>query len=271
MEPKPPEFDCNQNMNIAKLPEMWQADLLQAYLSASHRTLLFDYDGTLAPFVNDPNMAIPTLELKTLLMQLVDDNKNQVVIISGRGKDSIGEWFKDIPITLVVEHGGFIRLAGQDNWEATKNSDNSWKPQILNIFEQATSDITGSSVEHKTNSLVWHYRAADNLVLAQSYKANLITLLQPTAQVSNLKIEQGSMIIEVRPSGIDKGQTAIEYSKGSDFIFAIGDDMTDEAMFKALPDDAWTIKVRPGETAANYYIQDIPDVYKLLQKLVDQA
>lgn len=271
MEPKPPEFDYNQNMNITKLPEIWQADLLRAYLSASHRTLLFDYDGTLAPFVNDPNMAIPTPELKTLLIQLVDDNKNKVVIISGRGKDSIGEWFKDIPITLVVEHGGFVRLAGQDNWEATKDSNNSWKPQILSIFEQVVSDVAGSSVEHKTNSLVWHYRAADNLELAQSYKENLIALLQPIVQDSNLKIEQSSMTIEVRPKGIDKGQIAVEYSDGADFIFAIGDDTTDEDMFKALPKDTWTVKVRSDETAARFQVQGIPDVYKLLQKLVDQA
>jgi len=78
------------------------------------------------------------------------------------------------------------------------------------------------------------------------------------------------MIIEVRPKGIDKGQIAIEYSEGADFVLAIGDDTTDEAMFEALPNNAWTIKVRPGETAARFQVQDVPDVYRLLRKLIDQ-
>lgn len=247
----------------------WYDDLVEAYLSASNRSILLDYDGTLSPFVDNPDEALPSDRLIKQLKTLSNDKRNNIVIISGRSKYSIGEWFKDIPITLVVEHGGFIRQANNDNWKTTKNCDISWKPIILNILEETTNKLPGSFVEHKDNSLVLHYRST-NQEQAQKNLATLKDKLQPLIQNFDLKIEQGNMILEIRPNGINKGDTAKEYSQNASFILAIGDDTTDEAMFEALPSNAWTIKVRFDKTAARYSVQNVSDIHDLLDKLSKQ-
>jgi len=118
------------------LSQYWENKLIKKLLRCVKASFTTRLRRTLAPFVNRPKDAVPSPELKEQVKKLASHKSNQIIIISGRSKDDIGEWFKDIPITLVVEHGGFVRPAGQDNWESTKDSDNSWKPQILNIFEK---------------------------------------------------------------------------------------------------------------------------------------
>jgi trehalose 6-phosphate synthase/phosphatase len=256
-------------MDTESIQPDWQKELLDDYSSASKRSILLDYDGTLAPFVDDPRMAIPTDRLKQQLSQLSNRDKNEVVIISGRNKEDIGEWFKDVPITLVVEHGGFVRQSNQEAWVSTGEFDTSWKPAVNDIFEHYVANIPGSFIETKENSMVWHYRKSDP-ILAQENIEQLKSSLVSIAQDFNLKVELGSMTVEVRPIGIDKGKTATEYSQDADFILAIGDDTTDEAMFEALPSKAWTIKVRLGKTAARFCVSDVQDVHSLLEKLNDQ-
>jgi len=104
-------------------------------------------------------------------------------------------------------------------------------------------------VETKANSLVWRYRTAKPYYVSK-YLPPLKKLLEPLAQKLNLKVEQDHMMLEVRSTSINKGNSALEYSKNADFVMAIGDDATDEEMFLALPPNAWTIKVGAGPTAA---------------------
>lgn len=243
-----------------------QDSLIENYSAALKRVFLLDYDGTLAPFVDKPELAKPSLELKKQLKQLSYNKQNHVIIISGRNKESLGEWFNDLPITLIVEHGSLIRRAGEKKWHNTKNFDNSWKPMISTILQQHAIKVPGSFVEQKQNSLVWHYRVAKPYYV-QKYLESLKHLLQPLAVKLDLKVEQGNMILEVRPNSINKGIPALEYSKNADFTLAIGDDTTDEEMFLALSPIAWTIKVGTGNTAARYRVKDVSEVHNLLNKL----
>ena len=65
-----------------------------------------------------------------------------------------------------------------------------------------------------------------------------------------LKVLEGSKVVEVKSASLNKGLTAQQWlsRENWDFILAIGDDVTDEDLFKALPENAWSIKVRsdPG-------------------------
>ena len=68
---------------------------------------------------------------------------------------------------------------------------------------------------------------------------------------------------------MDKGMTALKViSKFSpDFCFCIGDDTTDEDMFKALEKEAYTVKVGSGTTAAKYNLQTQVEVLPFLESL----
>jgi trehalose 6-phosphate synthase/phosphatase len=72
-------------------------------------------------------------------------------------------------------------------------------------------------------------------------------------------VHNGNKIIEIKPSSIDKGNVAQRLAKEfpADFVFAAGDDYTDEAMFAALGEDAITLKVGSGDTATEGHNAEI--------------
>ena len=93
-------------------------------------------------------------------------------------------------------------------------------------------------------------------------------LLSPLAKKYDLSVQQGNMILEVRPQNIHKGAaTAKQLNEHTEFILAIGDDFTDEDMFASLPARAYTIKVGRGRTAARYRAKNVSEVLELLKKL----
>jgi len=257
-------------VHTKSLSPNWQTEMVTEYSTALKRVLLLDYDGTLTPFVDKPELAEPSIQLKQLLRELAACKQNKVVIVSGRDKNSLGSWFSHIPVTLVAEHGSFIHRHSGNRWYTTSVLDPTWKPMISNILNQFVAKVPGSFIEQKESSLVWHYRVAKPYYV-KKYLAPLKRLLQPLVNKLDLKMEQGSMILEIRPSGANKGVSALEFSKNADFVLAIGDDTTDEEMFAVLPKAAWTIKVGPGQTNARYRLKYVNEVHSLLNKLKDQS
>jgi trehalose 6-phosphate synthase/phosphatase len=87
----------------------------------------------------------------------------------------------------------------------------------------------------------------------------------------NLEIMDGDKVLEIKYSGINKGRTALHKigDETHDFIFAVGDDWTDEYTFEAMPDSAYTIKVGSKTTKARYYIESVDRVRELLQKFIE--
>ena len=83
--------------------------LLKHYRSAASRILFLDYDGTLVPFASSPRLARPDSELLELLSRLGADARNDVVIVSGRSRRDLEEWFGGLPVALVAEHGIWLR------------------------------------------------------------------------------------------------------------------------------------------------------------------
>ena len=244
--------------------------LFEDYHNSASRLLLFDYDGTLVGFVRQPHLAKPTEEVLKILERLGNDPSNNVVLISGRTKDNLDEWFGTLPIGLVAEHGAWLK-SGAEGWRMLRSMPHDWKPKVRPILEMYADRVPGSLVEEKDYSLVWHYRAADERqgkIAAQELTDDLLSFM---ANI-DLQVLQGSKIVEVRTSGVNKGAAAREWaSKGTyDFIFAVGDDWTDEDIFPILPDSAYSIKVGFSGTHARYNIANPKEVVRLLVRLVDR-
>ncbi len=89
----------------------------------------------------------------------------------------------------------------------------------------------------------------------------------------NLQVMEGNKVIEIKNRDVNKGKTARTWmARGKyDFVLAIGDDVTDEDTFEAMPSGAYTIKVGAGNTVADYSIRSYKEVRKLLQKLADSS
>jgi len=124
----------------------------------------------------------------------------------------------------------------------------------------------GSLLEEKEFSLVWHYRKADP-ELAQQRQTELKENILHLIVNSNLALLEGSKVLEVKNSEITKGFGAKRMLEKEDweFILAIGDDVTDEDTFTALPDSAYTIKVGAAPSKARFFVKSITEVRKLLK------
>jgi trehalose 6-phosphate synthase/phosphatase len=244
-------------------------DIVNNYKSASYRNLLLDYDGTLVNFTRMPIDAVPDKRLLSILSTLGSDPKTNLTIISGRNAQIMDEWFRDLPINLIAEHGASIKKKGEE-WK-TENVDQSWKTLLRPTFEMFVSRCPGSLMEEKSHTLAWHYRNVEpelGFMRSREFLDNLFHLIRN----GQLQVIDGNKVIEVRVSGIDKGVAArkIVEETPSDFTLAIGDDKTDEDMFSSLDDKAVTIKVGTGHSNAHYSIKHTKGVITLLNELIEQ-
>ena len=84
-----------------------------------------------------------------------------------------------------------------------------------------------------------------------------------------LQVLNGNKILEVKNSRINKGFAANKIvEKKHDFIFAIGDDTTDEYLFEELPERTFTIKVGTKNTVAKYNISSIKKVHEMIRDFI---
>jgi trehalose 6-phosphate synthase/phosphatase len=245
---------------------------LQEILSRGRGKRLFiflDYDGTLVPFASLPEKA--KIDKKTLdvIRKLADDPSNQVVIISGRDKDFLEKQFKGADVSLVAEHGYFVKEYGKE-WQEYNTTDKNWKEQVRPILQAYVERCTGTFIEEKTGSLAWHYRNADSEYAA----LRLNELKDDLAEVIRLKtdfeIMEGKKVLEVKSGRYNKGSAALRLidDQEYDFIFAAGDDRTDEFVFKSLPESAFTIKVGYHPSLAKYNVKDNIEFLEFLNSLI---
>jgi trehalose 6-phosphate synthase/phosphatase len=238
------------------------------YQLAKSRCLLLDYDGTLVPFARLPVEARPNEEVRALLTGLSSDPKNNVVIISGREAETLERWLGDLPLMLVAEHGASFKPK-DDQWQQTVSIPNQWKNEIRPIMQMFVTHCVGSFIEEKTNTLAWHYRNT-HPDLGFTRSRELINNLSQLLQNTMLQVVDGNKVVEVRMSGFDKGIMALKIVNDMqpDFVLCMGDDTTDEDMFKALGERAYSIKVSNGPTAAQYTVFSQQKVLQLLRKLM---
>lgn len=243
--------------------------IAQDYAKAKNRLLLLDYDGTLIPFSKEPYRAGPDKELRNILKSLTEEDKNALTLISGRDKETLSGWFNKFNLSLIAEHGVWLKDPG-NHWKMIEPIRNDWKEDILPILEKFTDRTPGSFVEEKNYSLVWHYRKSDpelGSLRALELKDELISI---TVNL-NLEILEGNRMLEIKTAGINKGRAIrkkIE-SKDLDFILAVGDDWTDEFLYEVLPDSAYSINVGFRSTDARYCLENVKDVRSLLKKLAN--
>ncbi|GAA4455562.1 bifunctional alpha,alpha-trehalose-phosphate synthase (UDP-forming)/trehalose-phosphatase [Nibrella saemangeumensis] len=247
------------------------AEFVTACQNARNRLLLLDYDGTLTPLVDDPEEALLSEPMRELLVRLSDGN--DLVVVSGRSRAYLDRTFGTIPVYLVAEDGAFVKRPGLDgsglDWEPLSLPQEDWITPIRVALNSYVKEIKGSFLEEKETAITWHYRTA------RGQEADL-RALELATQLSHLTVDiplsvvLGNKVVEVKPAQHSKGAVARSFfeAKPYDFLVSIGDDTTDEDMFKQLPNWAYTIKIGAGISFARYRLARQQDVEQLLQLLV---
>lgn len=240
---------------------------INAFSDAQKRLLLFDFDGTLAPLINDPAQAKPSEEIRKSLHTLAENS--DLVVISGRNRAFLEKTFAGSPVHLVAEHGAFLKKPDQP-WERLDLSADDWVDTVRSTMEEFVSRFPGSFIEEKETAIAWHYRMAEaDDIEAQAN--DLAGQLRRADSSIPLTVIQGSKVVEVKPALHSKGTVALSIFEQTpyDFIVSIGDDTTDEDMFRQLPNWAYTVKVGPGTSFARYHLARQRDVETLLQRMSD--
>jgi trehalose 6-phosphate synthase/phosphatase len=240
------------------------------YKKAGRRILFLDYDGTLVGFKAIPEQAVPDAEIKDMLKTLAKDSNNTLVLISGRDRNVLDSWFSDIEgINLVASHGLWMKHPGE-KWVMAANMGNEWKDSIRPIFELYADRMPGAIVEEKEFSLSLHYRRCNpDMVVAKlnELKETLVSMIKS----SSLMLQEGSKVLELKDSRVNKG-TAVSHMldhTSYDFLFGAGDDLTDEDVFRAMPQTAYTVKVGLGRTAARFRTKSWVTMRKVLRHFVE--
>lgn len=256
-----------QSMLTKYVAQSIKDKISKAYVASRDRYIFLDYDGTLVGFQGDIDKASPDQELYDIIARLSADPANRIIIISGRRYETLQKWFGHLNLDMIAEHGAWQKQLNEE-WKSLPLLTDKWKQEVKTVLDTYTDRTPGSFVEEKSFSLVWHYRKVEK-GLGELRAGEIVNHLRMAIADKGLQMMEGNKVIEFKNIEVNKGKAALNWlhNNNPDFILALGDDHTDEDIFKALPEDAYTIKVGSNISAARYYLRDYREVRELLKTL----
>ncbi|HEX6443878.1 MAG TPA: trehalose-phosphatase [Streptosporangiales bacterium] len=221
-----------------------------------------DFDGTLAPIVDDPALARPVPGTPAVLARLAD-HVGTLAVITGR------------PAATGVAYAGLAALAGRSNvvllghygaerWEAATGDYVSApappglgyvRAELPRLVAEAAPD--GASIEDKETSLAVHVR---NCADPEAALAGLVEPVRALADRAGLAVQPGRMVLEIRDGGRDKGGALRELvaERGAGAVLFAGDDLGDLAAFSVV--EELRAAGTPGLTVASTGPEPVPEV-----------
>ncbi len=249
-------------------------DTLKKQLHKSQAALFLDYDGTLTPIVERPELAILSSKTKNQLKKLAKNERFKVFIISGRALADVKRLVGVSNIEYVGNHGFEIQGADLDF------GDFSFL-RFREILEYLKWEITkelvffkGAFVEDKGLGLSVHYRLL-NLKDESIFNTFLKVITREFSSRGEIRITQGKKVFEIQaPLDWDKGKAVALILKNKELIHGkhkvlpiyIGDDVTDEDAFSVLKNTGITVfvgELRPSQ--AQYYLNNANEVVEFLK------
>ncbi len=231
---------------------------VNALATTPHLLVCCDYDGTLAPIVDDPTHARPIEDSVVALRALSVLPATTVAVVSGRS-------LRDLAVMSRLPSE--IHLVGSHGWEM--DQDFSLDPQqrrllhqVVNAVVELSDHVVGSHVELKPSSVAVHVRRctpADGEGLLRS-------LFMGPGQVPGVVVRYGKEVIELGVVRADKSDAVslLRHRVGASAVLFIGDDLTDETVFRVLSGPDVGVKVGEGETLAPWRVGSPQEVTTLL-------
>lgn len=241
---------------------------LESLAATPQLLVALDFDGTLAPLVDDPEEARALPESRKQVLRLAEMTNTSVALVSGRAMDSL---------LHVAEPSDAMLLSGSHGVEARLDSaprvtlSDAEREQIAtlrSILDRVAGGDDALWVEVKPAGFALHSRLAspDVAALAQGQ-----ALEQTAAAVPGLTVRPGSNVLEFSVRSTSKGDAVTmlrEYTDATAVFFA-GDDVTDEDGFAVLRANDLGLKCGNAETAAAFSVPDLASVGSVLRVLAD--
>jgi trehalose 6-phosphate synthase/phosphatase len=253
---------------LDRTPKLSLKSLQPLCTGATTRLLVFNSDGGLIPFVALPFMAKPSRRVTEVLSKLAKDPCNKIYVLSGRDRSTLTQWFGNLKVGLVAEHGFFIcheNPSDPNGWQTQENEcDFSWKQIVRPIFQYFTDRTPGSFYEEKETSITWHYRSAEKefgYFRAMELKSHL------DKSTFHAYVGLGEKTIEVRPYQCNYTTVLKKLmNQHPDFsvLLYIGD-----ATNLDCADDKRIITCGVGNKNQKYYLNEPEEVLALLALLAE--
>lgn len=229
-------------------------------------SLFLDLDGTLVEIAQRPEAVVIEPRLRQLLQTIVERLRGRVAILSGRDASQVRQLMTGLPLHIGGSHGLEIE------WTDGRRS-MPMRPAALDVALREMSELQRRHpdllVENKPLGVALHYRRAPG------FERECRELMEKLAATSGLPVQLGKMVFELKAGAGDKGDALRTFMADplmSGAPVFIGDDMTDEAGFKAARDlgGAGILVGDPRPTAAMYGLSSVQDVAAWLEQALEQ-
>lgn len=237
---------------------------------AAHLLVALDFDGTLAPLVDDPMSARMLPAARDALTRLSVAPDTTVALVSGRTLDhlaEISERTDDSQIHLAGSHGAeFWHPGGAPDEDG--DDDTSLRDALTERAEALVADVDGAWIERKRFGFGLHTRLADR-DRAREVAGSVDDLVRAEAPSWRRRTGQDILEFASRNEGKDSAVRRLREQVGADAVLFAGDDVTDEDALASLADGDIGIRVGGGETAASYRVADAAALAVLLGRLAE--
>lgn len=227
--------------------------------SWSRVLLAFDYDGTLAPIVDDPGSA--TMRPSTARLLAMATTLYPVVVISGRARADVMTRLHAVGVREVVGNHGIESRHGR---EPATGQIQRW----LKVLGPRLASCPGVEIEPKRYTLAVHYRRA------RARRGALATILEAAATLVDTRVVGGKLVVNLVPAGAPHKGVALARERQRlrcDTAIYVGDDDTDEDVFN-LDQPRRLLGIRVGRTrasAAAYCIPRQAEIDHFLRTLIE--
>jgi trehalose 6-phosphate phosphatase len=223
--------------------------------------LYLDFDGTLAPLAPRPDAVEVPADLPPLLSALQRRLDGALAVITGRRLQDVDARLAPFVFSGAGLHGAELRRAPGGETQL------QWNPAtraLADALRRRFADDPRILVEDKGASVALHYRQAPSR--AQACRDAMLA----HAPRKHFEIITGSMVVEARPLGANKGRALQHLSARAPFAGRmpgfIGDDATDEDGFTAAADaGGYGVKVGAGTTVARYRLASVAELARWLR------
>jgi trehalose-phosphatase len=252
--------------------------ILKKRLKGREIFLFLDYDGTLTPIVEKPELAVLSLRMKHILKGLAQNKRLHLFIVSGRSMADVKQLVGVDNIVYIGNHG--LEIEG-----ANISFDGFSFVRFREILEFLKWEITkelaffkGALVEDKGLGLSVHYRKL-NTKDESIFKTFLEVITKEFFAKNEIQVMSGKKVLEIRPpldwnkgkavAWILENHHSVQQKQKSLPVY-IGDDTTDEDAFLVLRKRGITICVdRPQHSHARYYLNNTDEVIEFFGTLCE--
>lgn len=234
--------------------------------------VFLDYDGTLTPIVERPELAVLAEAMRQQVRRLA--RLCPVAVVSGRDLEDVRRLVGVEELVFAGSHG--FDIAGPRDLCLGRQQGTEFLPALdraERMLQERLADIDGVQVERKKMAIAIHYRrVAERDIPAVEQAVDAARSANP-----RLRKDYGKKIFELQPDmDWHKGRAvrwllkALKLDEDRILPMYLGDDVTDENAFKELRDDGIGIKVmdRPEPSAAHYALADTDQVGAFFDKLI---